>query len=404
MGRLPVTDGADQEYRKPAMTIDNLVSVFAIICMAGAAFGCLYMLIASVLVLCFGYRRHTGDASVTAKDAVTVLVPLCGHEAGLESRLRLLCSQNYPAPVQVLCGVRDKADPAVSVVEKLATELASGAIELHCDPRLHGPNLKMSNLLNMMERARHDVLVMIDSDIRVEPDYLRRVVGELKGPNVGAVTCLYTGVPAGGLWSRFAAMAINLKFLPSAIFALTLGLARPCFGATIAIRRRTLAEIGGLARFANQLWDDYAIGEAVRAAGHRVTVPSYVVGHVCTETSAREMFARELRAARTISRIDPVGYSIGAIVHPFALALIAVLLGGGEPAVILAVLALTCRTVLCACVSYRFAIPVRSWWLLPVRDVSAFVVFLLSFFGATVVWRGHRYFVSSDGTLLHAPQ
>lgn len=383
------------------MTFDSLITIAAMICMAGAAFGCLYMLVASLLVLCFG-RQQQHSHAVGAGDAVTVLVPLCGHEAGLESRLRALCSQNYPAPVHVLCGVRDRADPAVAVVEKLAAEMPPGRIDLHCDQRLHGPNLKMSNLLNMMAHVRHDLLVMIDSDIKVGADYLKRVVGELKGPNVGAVTCLYTGMPEGDIWARFAAMAINLKFLPSAILALTLGLARPCFGATIAIRRRTLAEIGGLSRFANQLWDDYAIGEAVRAAGYRVAVPSYVVGHVCTETSARETFARELRAARTISRIDPVGYSIGAIVHPFALALLAVLLGGEEPAVILALLALACRMILCACVSYRFAIPARSWWLLPVRDVSAFVVFLLSYFGATVVWRGRRYHVRSDGTLLHA--
>ena len=267
---------------------------------------------------------------------------------------------------------------------------------------LHGPNMKMSNLANMEERARHEVVIMIDSDIMVGPDYLARVIDAFKEPDVGAVTCLYIGEAEGGLWARFSSMAINSKFLPSAILALTLGLARPCFGATIAIRRDTLREIGGLRRFANQLWDDYAIGEAVRQLGYRVAVPSHVVAHVCTETSAREMFARELRGARTISRIDPVGYAIGAIVHPFALALLAVLLGGGEAAMLIFVLALISRAMLCACVSYRFGIPARSWWLLPARDIAAFVVFMLSFFGGTVVWRGRRYHVNADGTLLQA--
>jgi ceramide glucosyltransferase len=317
--------------------------------------------------------------------------------------LRALCTQTYAAPVQVLCGVRDGADPAVAVVAKIATQLP-GCIELHEDAQLHGPNLKMSNLSNMVERARHDVLIMIDSDIKVGPDYLERIIGELKKPDVGAVTCLYTGVAEGGLWARFSAMAINLKFLPSAILALTLGLARPCFGATIAIRRDTLREIGGLRRFANQLWDDYAIGEAVRELGYSVAVPAHVVGHVCTEVSAGEMFARELRGARTISRIDPLGYAIGAIVHPFALALLAVLLGGGKAAVVIVALALISRAILCACVTYRFAIPARSWWLLPARDIAAFAIFMLSFFGGTVVWRGRRYHVNSDGTLLHAPR
>jgi ceramide glucosyltransferase len=388
------------------MNIDALLSMLVAVCLAGAVFGCLYMMLAGLFVLRLGRTRSQPHRPAPASAAVpvSILVPLCGHEPGLKSRLRDLCSQDYPGPIQLICGVRDAADPAAAVIDMLAAELPPGSIELIRDPRLHGRNFKMSNLMNMMERVAHDVLIMVDSDIRVGADYVARVVAELQKPKVGAVTCLYTGVPAGGLWAQLAAMDINLQFLPNAILALALGLARPCFGATIAIRRETLREIGGLARFADQLWDDYAIGEAVRAAGYRVAVPAYVVAHVSADTSARDVFARELRSARTIARIDRAGHMLGSITHPFALAVMAMLLGGGEPALALALASLAARVGLAVCMTHRFATPARFWWLLPVRDIASFAVFLLSFLGRTVVWRGRRYRVDADGTLLHAPR
>jgi ceramide glucosyltransferase len=245
---------------------------------------------------------------------------------------------------------------------------------------------------------------MIDSDIEVGPDYLTRVVGELHESGVGAVTCLYTGIAKGGLWARLSAMGINFQFLPNAIVALRLGLGRPCFGATIAIKRDTLDEIGGLARFADRLWDDYAIGEAVRAAGHRVAVPSLTVGHICADRSARDLFARELRFARTIGRIDPLGHAGAVITYPFALALLAILFGGGQTAVVLALVAFACRAALARCIARRFAAVSAPYWLLPLRDLAAFAVHILSFFGGTVVWRGQRYRIDSNGTLLPVPR
>jgi ceramide glucosyltransferase len=374
--------------------------------MAGAAFGCLYTLVACVVALRIGRDNPKGGKDTASADAVpvTVLIPLCGHEPGLEQRLRTLCMQSYPAPVQVLCGVHDAADPAAAVAQKVAADLPPGSIALHVDPRLHGRNLKMSNLINLLDRARHNVFVMLDSDIDVGPDYLAHVVGELQKPGVGAVTCLYYGIAKGGFWAQLAAMGIDLQFLPSAMVGLRFGLTRPCFGATIAITRETLREIGGLSRFADQLWDDYAIGEAVRAAGFRVAVPSLVVGHVCADASAREFFSRQFRYARTIGSIEPLGH-IGAVVtHPLALALLAVFAGGGEAAIALSATALITRAALCWCIEQRFGAGANSYWLLPVRDLAAFAVYVMSLFGGTVVWRGHRYRVRSDGTLFQTSQ
>jgi ceramide glucosyltransferase len=381
------------------LNFDHALGWAAAICLSGAFLGCLHTALAALLTLRFG---RSDGAVLPTKDAppVTVLVPLCGEEGGLEARLRMLCAQDYPAPVQVLCGVADEADPAIAVVRRLAAKLPEGTLDLHVDARLHGRNLKISNLMNTLARARHDTFVLIDSDIKVGPDYLGRVIGELRKPGVGAVTCFYYGIARGGLWAMLAAMGINLQFVPGAIMGMRFGLARPCFGATVAIRRATLDEIGGLGRFADQLWDDYAVGEAVREAGHRVAVPALAVGHVCADKSARELFGREQRVARTIGSIDPAGHTGAVIAYPFPLPLLALLLGGGSAALTLAAVALALRYGLLSAVMRRFPASANTWWLLPVRDVAAFAVYAMSFFGGTVVWRGRRYRVRSDGTLL----
>ena len=383
------------------MDIGQLISWTAYICLAGATFGCVYMAVACVRVLRFGRAQAAGASQSPVP--VTVLMPLCGDEPNLYDRLRALAEQDYAAPVQVLCAIHDAKDPSIAVVEKVAADLPQANIEWQVDPRLHGRNLKMSNLVNALDRVRHDVLVMIDSDILVGRGYLAHVVGELQRPNVGAVTCLYYGLASGGLWTKLSAKSTNLHFLPSVIVGLSARLAQPCFGSTIALTRKTLEQIGGLQPFVDHLWDDYAIGQAVRAAGLQVAVSSLTVGHVCKESSGREFFDYQLRNARTIASIDPIGYLGSVITHPFALALPAVLLGAGEPAVAVASVALASRYALGYCMQRRFGLR-TNYWLVPLHDLAAFAVYFSCFFGGTVMWRGNRYRVHSDGTLLQASQ
>lgn len=368
-------------------------------CVVGASFGSVYMAVASVLTLRFGRDGRAGAGADASAPPVTILVPLCGAEPGLYSRLRALCEQDYPAPVQLLCAIQDPEDPAIAVVEKLAADFPQAAVDWQVDAGVHGRNRKMSNMINAIGRARHAVLVMIDSDIEVDRDHLSRIVGELQQPDVGAVTCLYTGVAGRGLWAKLSAKTTNLHFLPGVIVGLKTHLAEPCFGSTIGLTRATLERIGGLQAFVDNLWDDYAIGQAVRETGLQVRVSSMTVGHVCPESTGREFFAYQLRNARTIGGIDPVGYLGAVITHPFALAVSAVSLSAGEPAVVLAGLALATRVALCACVARRFGVR-SSYWLLPLHDLASFAVYFISFFGGRVIWRGQRYQVQPDGTLL----
>jgi len=368
---------------------------FCDICLAGAFVGCILMLFEAGFVLAFRGQDERGEA---AQPAVTVLKPLHGAEPGLAARLTAFCRQNYSAPIQVLCGTGDAGAPAIAMVRAAQRELPGSAIELHLDPRRHGMNRKVSNLINMLPRARHDTLILSDSDIVVGHDYLRTLAALLSAPRVGAVTCLYHGIGDEGLWARLSALAINTHFLPQAITGLSLNVIKPCFGATIAMRRSTLEQIGGFAPFADELADDYAIGMAVRSAGFEVVTAPLVVGHRCFEASLRQLMRHQIRVARTIKSIDPIGYAGTIITHPWPLALIG-MMSGSTSAALLAVAALASRITLCRCVERRFGLARESFTLIALQDIVAFAVYVTSFFGATVYWRGAAYRVAADGTL-----
>jgi ceramide glucosyltransferase len=375
-----------------------------------AVAGCGFLLTATMLVARAG--RSTADPRAVAVPAVTILKPLHGDEPGLFANLGSFCSQDYPGPIQVVFGVQDPGDGAVAVVEHLQKTQAGRDLDLVIETKVHGLNRKVSNLVNMAPHIRHDVVVLADSDMRVEPDYLSRVTAALGEPGVGAVTCLYFGVPVAGMWSSLSALAINAHFLPGVVFGSALGLARPCFGSTLALRRQTLGEIGGFIAFVDCLADDYAMGAALRARGHTISIPPFAVAHICTEASARDFWRHELRWARTIKSIDPLGYAGSILAHPLPWALIASLLGAGSaaflPAIAIALASIGCRVALLRQVERAYALPPQAYWLVPARDLLSFILFVVSFFGRDVSWKGHRYRMVAGGSWVsdrgsHAP-
>jgi ceramide glucosyltransferase len=380
--------------------IQNILSgipeLLAKFCMAIAGFGCVYLLVSCAAVLVFPMWRRKRQHNPVP---VTILKPLYGSEPGLSRRLNSFCTQDYGAPIQVVCGVRYASDPAAEIARSVARSAAPSQLQIVVDSREHGANPKVSNLMNMLRLARHDVLVMADSDIEVRADYLASLMSELDRSGVGAVTCLYHGVPMPGRWSGHAALAVNAHFLPNAVTALILGLAQPCFGSTIAMRRGMLARIGGLWAFADHLADDYAIGEAVRAAGYEVAIPRFSIAHACFHDGLRSLVAHEIRIARTVKSIAPIGYRGAIITHPFALALFGAFFDRSD-ALVLAAVALACRAALCLCVEQAFGLARQPYWLIPSRDLLSFAVYIWGLFGDDVVWRGMRYRIGADGGLL----
>jgi ceramide glucosyltransferase len=370
------------------------------ICDVAAALGCVYALAAAWIT-----RGFIRSAAAPGQNqlAITILKPLHGAEPDLEANLAGFCVQDYPGPVQIVFGVDDPADPAIGAVRALITRFPDRDLELVIDSRRHGTNRKISNLINMASRARHEVLVVSDSDIIVDPNYLKTIAASLEPPGVGLVTCLYRGAAATGLWADLAAAGIDYHFLPSVLVGLRLGLAAPCFGSTIALRAKTLAAIGGFKSVADQLADDYAIGALVRRAGLAVAIPAFTVGHVCAQRTARDLFRHELRWARTIRFVDPFGFAGSGITHALPLALLGMVLGGMTAVGIgIVVAALACRFALQMQLDRTFALRGDYFWLGPFRDVLSFAVFVASFFGRNVEWRGQRYGVRADNTLAYA--
>jgi ceramide glucosyltransferase len=355
---------------------------------------------AYALSACFAVRARLPGAAAHAHDAppVTILKPLCGAEHELYECLRSFCDQSYPR-FQIVFGVSDGSDPAIDVVRRLQREFPRIDLRLAVDRRQHGSSRKVSNLINMMPLARHDYLVMSDSDVRVGRDYLSRVVTPLLDPAVGIVTCPYRGNPREGLWSTLGSLFINDWFIPSVRVAAMSGSRAFAFGVTIAMRRQALARIGGFAAIADQLADDYRLGELTRRLGLRTVLSDVVVDTCVDERSFGELVRHELRWLRTIRAVRPVGYMFSVITFGVPVAVLGSLLARGAlPGLVLSGVTAAARIVLHLRTRGSTPAPALGLLVLPFRDVLSLALWVWGFATRRVHWRADRYSVSRDGS------
>ncbi|AQV98765.1 Fe-S oxidoreductase [Cupriavidus necator] len=308
-------------------------------------------------------RRAPAASGGMATAPVSVLKPLCGAEPRLYENLATLCRQRHPS-FQLVFGVRAADDPAIAVVERLRRDFPACDIALVVDPQVHGTNLKVSNLINLFAQARHDVLVIADSDIAVPPDYLARVTAPLADRGVGVVTCLYRGHPTGGLWSRIGAQFINDWFAPSVRIAHAGGSQRFAFGATIALRRDALAAIGGFAALSDRLADDYWLGELTRQHGLRTVLSDVVVTTDVTEDRFSDLWRHELRWLRTIRSLNPPGFAFTFITFTWPMLALGALLAPLPPVFAVAAIGVMARSLLAGSVAAALRAPLRDALLL----------------------------------------
>jgi len=369
-------------------------------CAAIAVVGTAYTFLAAILA---GRFMQSGGSAMPQSPAVTILKPLHRCEPDLSRNLETFFAQDYSGAMQIVFGVHDEEDPAVAVVRALQEKYPHRDTVIVADTALYGANAKVSNLINMLPAARHDTLVLSDSDIAVGRHWLSQVTQALSRPGVGIVTCLYTGEPAldgHPLWSSLAAMGTSYTFLPNAVLGKSLGLAAPCFGSTIALKRETLEEVGGFPAFADQLADDYEMGRAVRSKGYTLAIPAMGVGHTAAENSFADLFRHELRWNRTIRLVNPAGHLGSFITHGLAFALLgAVLLNFNPLSLAILGVALAARLFLKARIDGLFGTYAGPIWLLPLRDLLSFAVFLASLAGVTVHWRGTHFAVEASGAM-----
>jgi ceramide glucosyltransferase len=344
-------------------------------------------------------RIPASSRASSSMPAVTIFKPLCGAEAETYDCLRSFCDQEYPE-FQIVFGVADLNDPVVAVVERLKTQFPQRELQLVVDRRQHGSSRKVSNLVNMMAAARHEFFVISDSDVRVARDYLARVVAPLQRDGVGIVTCSYRGVPRAGLWSLLGSQFINEWFIPSVRVAALGGSRSFAFGTTIAIKRRVLAQIGGFMAIANQLADDYRLGELTRRLGLRTVLSDVVVDTSVVESSLEQLVRHELRWLRTIRAVRPLGYCMSFVTFGVPVAVLGVALSGGAAAAV-AMLLLTAAARLLLHLNARSkGAMLRQLLALPLRDALSVVLWSWSFATRRVHWRNDHYQVNRDGSVL----
>lgn len=319
---------------------------------------------------------------------ITVLKPLHGDEPLLEAALASICTQDYPR-FQIVFGLQDAADPALSVLIRLRRRFPDLDMAVVVDPTPHGANRKVGNLINMLGQARHDLLVIADSDMHVEPGFLRRIAAAFR-PGTGLVTTIYAGHPANGSFAaRMGSAYINHTFLPGALLARALG-RQDCLGATMAVSRTTLDRVGGLEVLADELADDAVLGALVRRAGLRVSLADTVPATTVPETQVPPLFEHELRWARTIRSVAPVAFALSAVQFPLFWAALAVGVGHGECWAWMLFLSIwLARGLLCVSIDRRLGLGRSvSFWALPFRDLLSVTVLLASYGSSRVSWRG----------------
>lgn len=357
-----------------------------------------------VAYLAFALRRVRAFRERRPQEArdlppVSVLKPLHGDEEGLFENLCSFCQQDYPS-YEVVLGVKEPGDAAVAVAQRVVARFPHRASLVVGNGIPGAANPKVANLARMQDRASHPILVLADADMRVNEDYLRTLVERFEDKGVGAVTCLYAGDPADGLPSALGAMFINEQFAPSVLIANALEPLRYCFGATIAVRRSVLDELGGFAALAGHVADDHLLGRLVTERGMRIELSGYVVQNVLSERTLDKVWTRELRWSRTIRSVRPLGHAFSFLTFGLPLAAIAALIARNTSSAVLLGSALALRVALHF--EANAALGIRksgSAVLIPVRDALSLAVWTAAFFGRNVTWRDQELTLDEKGNI-----
>jgi ceramide glucosyltransferase len=352
--------------------------------------------------LWFRDRHRQRELGTWYRPPVTILIPVCGADEWTYENLASFCRQDYPQ-YQLIFGVREESDPATGVIKQLQADFPACPIELVISQAEIGHNAKVSNLHNIYPRASHDLLLIVDSDIRVGPDYLSRIVAPMQEAQVGLVTCLYRGTGSRTPGALIENLGHTSTFGPEVVTARALEGIKFALGSTILMRRETLEQIGGFRAVADYLADDFLLGRYVAEAGYQVVLSDYVVEHVCGPISFSTMLRHQLRWGRSTRISRPKGYAGLILTYGTATSLLALLafqfstfawalfgatlLARALPAWIIGVVGLKDRLL------------AKYFWLLPLRDLIGFGIWAASFSGDKIEWRSATFRVLPDGRI-----
>lgn len=366
-------------------------SLFLMLMVAGALVYALLTIVAAA-----AYRR-VSPPPLRHRVPISILKPLSGVDEGLEANLRSFFAQQY-GEFEILFAVHDAADPAIALVEKLRREFPAVPTQLIVSGDPPYPNAKVYSLDRMLQAARHEIVVMGDSDVRVSPRLLETLAREFQDERVGLITCPYRAVAGRSFWSEMEAVFINTEFLGGVLVARLLNGMDFALGPTIAVRKSVLSQIGGFDFLKDYLAEDFVMGNRVAASGWRVLLSSDVIEHRIGSEKFAPNLRHRLRWLRSTRRSRPLGYIGQVFTNPFAVGLIVwAILPAWWPALLATVLGRAASAWAQAGWMLHDPLTRRYWWAVLPQDVWNFLIWVTGFFGNTVVWRGRTYYVARDG-------
>ena len=357
-------------------------------------------------LISLGCARRYFSTTLPTTDSnpgVTMLKPVKGMDADSYTNFASFCRQEYRGLTQLLFAVASSDDPVIPAIRKLMADFPGCDISLIINPAIHGPNYKVSNLINAFPEAKHEIIIVCDSDIRVTPDYLRSVTSHFVDPRVGLVTSLYRTSQVHNIATAVEATGFTAEMIPNVLVALQLEGLSFALGASMAVRRDALASIGGFEVLADYLADDYQLGNKVHHAGWGIALDGCFVESMTKAESLMTVLSRQLRWARTMRVSRPGGYLASGITLPFPAVVLSLLVApslttGLAAAGLLYTVRLTVSTLFSRHLVKDCLLP-RWLWLLPLRDMLAFLCWALSFLGNRVVWRGARFRLKPGGKI-----
>ncbi len=385
------------------MYLRSFLSLLQGICLIPTIGGSLYGILCSLGVLRFNTRKQAPIPHPFPQwPPVTILKPVCGLEKNQRGNLRSACLQDYPE-FQVVFSVQDFHDPVIPLLREIEQEFGPEKTSVVVENRHVGPNGKINNLLGGISRARYDVLVVSDSDACLQPDYLKEIVAPLADSEVGCVCTLYKARCADSWFEKMELLTFNADFIPSVIFAYVTGASNFCLGPSMAFRRATLEEMGGLETLADYLVEDYEIGRRLWTSGKRIAIARHFIDIIVDLKNPSQWWNHQIYWDQNTRAARPIGFLASILVRavPFALLFAVLRMGDGIGLYTLGgtlVLRLATAGVMMRW-GFRDREGLRYLAFLPFRDIAALGTWFLAFMKKTVVWRGVKFSVTRDGRL-----
>jgi len=374
--------------------------LIAILAPAGFVLGSIVYCVMSI-VAARQYRKVCAQPA-RERAQLSILKPLHGLDEGLDKNLRSYFRQNYLLPdgspaFEILCATRNPQDPALDVVRGLQKEYPSVPCRIFQTGEPPYANAKVFSLDTMLGQARYDLLVMADSDVRVDPGFLDAINAEFQDASVGLVSCLYRAVPGRSVWSFLEALHMNTEFLGGVLTARMLEGVRFALGPTIAARRGVIAAVGGFDELKDYLAEDFVMGHRAAELGHGVLLSSAIIEHRIGSQNLASNLGHRLRWARSTRRSRPAGYFGEIFLRPLALACILTVIYPPAWPALIGVWLLRCWQALEMAATVHLRMTAKHWLLLPIQDLLSFVLWFAGFFGNSIWWRGRRYRLLPDG-------